>query len=110
MKKQGLWMSLMAIVFVAGCSSTSPNQSEAGSKTYLQLDSKHAALPDYVKQATPIVQETYAMAAKDPDALAAVPCYCGCGKTNGHKSNLDCFVKNIGSNKEVLEWDPMGAG
>lgn len=110
MKKRGLLVALIAISFVAGCSSISSTQPESGSKTNIPLDSKHAALPDYVKKASPIAQETYAIAAKDPDVLAAVPCYCGCGKTDGHKSNLNCFVKNIGPNKEVLTWDPMGVG
>lgn len=78
-----------------------------GSKEEISLDSKHMALPDYVLSAPEIVQETYVMAAQNPEPLAAVPCYCGCG-TEGHESNLDCFVDSFGSDREVTGWDSMG--
>ncbi|MCL6572814.1 MAG: PCYCGC domain-containing protein [Bacillus sp. (in: Bacteria)] len=47
------------------------------------------------------------MAAQNPQVLASVPCYCGCGG-EGHESNLDCFVDQIGANNVVTEWDQMG--
>jgi hypothetical protein len=73
----------------------------------LVLDSKHKPLPDYVLNSSPIVQETYLMAAKYPEVVASVPCYCGCYEQDGHESNLDCYIDQMGSDNEVLEWDPM---
>lgn len=104
--------ALTTLLLVTGCaaSNSAPNPSSAGSLGDLKLDAKHKPLPDYVLSSPPIVQETYKMAAQDQAALAAVPCYCGCYESNGHTSNLDCFVKQRGPNKEVLEWDPMGVG
>lgn len=79
-----------------------------GSKEELSLDPKHKELPDYVLNASEKVQETYVMAAQYPEVLASVPCYCGCYAEDGHKSNLDCFVDNLGSDMQVTEWDSMG--
>lgn len=47
------------------------------------------------------------MAAKYPDVVSSVPCYCGCFDQDGHESNLDCFIGEMGSKDEVVEWDPM---
>lgn len=111
--RKGVLLTIAALLLMSGCSESSSapakEQDSAASHT-LQLDSKHAALPDYVKKASPMVQETYMMAAKDPAALSAVPCYCGCFDTDGHTSNMNCFIKKIGPNNEVTEWDPMGTG
>ncbi len=91
--------SLLMAVILSGCSSSDEK---------LTLDSKHKDLPDFVLNSSEKVQETYVMAAQFPQVLASVPCYCGCGGEHGHKSNLDCFVDQIGANNSVTEWDQMG--
>ncbi len=40
----------------------------------------------------PTVIVIYSVAAKIKDALYQVPCYCGCDKSGGHESLLDCFT------------------
>lgn len=79
-----------------------------GSKEEIALESKHKPLPDFVLNSSEKVQETYVMAAQYPEALAAVPCYCGCYAEDGHESNLDCFVDSFGNDLHVTEWDSMG--
>jgi len=37
------------------------------------------------------VREAYEVAARDPALLTQLHCYCGCDKSLGHKSLLDCF-------------------
>lgn len=91
-------MVVLIMVFLAGC----------GSKEDLSLDSKHKDLPDYVANSSELIKETYIMAATYPEALASVPCYCGCYAEDGHISNLDCFVDSFGSDMNVTEWDAMG--
>lgn len=101
MKKSKLIALTVALIMgflLAGC----------GSKEDLSLDSKHKELPDYVQNAKAEVKEAYIMAAQYPEALASVPCYCGCYEIDGHISNLDCFVDGMDSNKAVTEWDAMG--
>lgn len=100
MKKNKLFAicSFIFILILAGC----------GSKDELTLDPKHKELPDYVLNTSEMIQETYIMAATYPEALASVPCYCGCNETDGHISNLDCFVGGMDSDNAVTEWDAMG--
>ncbi|MGA7873234.1 MAG: CYCXC family (seleno)protein [Candidatus Binatus sp.] len=43
------------------------------------------------------VREAYEVAERDPALLAQLHCYCGCDKTLGHKSLLDCFRDTHGS-------------
>jgi hypothetical protein len=90
---------ILTLLITAGCSST---------ESHITLDKKHTPFPDYVLASQPIVQETYAMAAQYPDVLKNVPCYCGCAVDEGHTSNLNCFVDEMGPNKNVVTWDKMG--
>lgn len=95
-------IGVFSLGIASGCSSNENSHKE------MALDSKHAALPDFVLSTPAIVQETYVMAGEHPEALAAVPCYCNCFESAGHTSNLDCFVGELGPNDEVMNWDPHG--
>ena len=44
-----------------------------------------------------IVQQVYEFAARHPEVLQHVPCYCGCERI-GHNGNHDCFVKTRKAN------------
>ena len=44
-----------------------------------------ASFPTFV---TAEVRDGYQFALERPDVLTVLPCYCGCGLTSGHKSNL----------------------
>ena len=54
------------------------------------------------------VRQAYIFAAQNPGVLEYVPCYCGCGETDGHTSNVDCFVGSRTSNGAVESWDTHG--
>jgi hypothetical protein len=43
------------------------------------------------------VREAYEIARKDPALLSQLHCYCGCDKTEGHRSLLDCYRDKHGS-------------
>lgn len=85
-------------VIAAGC---------GANKVNLTFNSKNKPLPDYVLTSSDRVKDTYIMASNYPKVLAQVPCYCGC-VTEGHQSNLDCFVQKIGPNNTVEAWDQHG--
>lgn len=51
----------------------------------------------------------YEFAAKHPEVLKYVPCYCGC-ESSGHPHNESCFVKRRDARGNVLEWDTHGYG
>jgi hypothetical protein len=57
----------------------------------------------------PVVQAAYEFAARHPEVLQYVPCYCGC-ESRGHGGNHDCFVKRRAVDGRVIEWDPHGSG
>ena len=57
----------------------------------------------------PVVQEVYEFAARHPEVLQYVPCYCGCER-DGHNGNHDCFVKTRAANGRVTEFDSHGLG
>ncbi|SEM15115.1 Protein of unknown function with PCYCGC motif-containing protein [Mesobacillus persicus] len=94
-----LMMGMFSLGVASGCSSSQAEET---------LDAKHSSMPDYVLNSSPIVQETYVMAANHQDVLASVPCYCNCYESAGHTSNLSCFIKEVGPDNVVTEWDPHG--
>ena len=55
-----------------------------------------------------LMRQAYVFAARNPDVLDYVPCYCGCGQTDGHQGNTDCFVESRAPNGAVTEWDVHG--
>jgi len=58
-----------------------------------------------------VVQQVFEFAARHPEVLSYVPCYCGCENPQlGHKGNHDCFVKKRAANGMVTEWEPHGIG
>jgi hypothetical protein len=57
----------------------------------------------------PVIQQVYEFAARHPEVLSYIPCYCGCER-EGHKSNHDCFVKSRDAQGHVTQWDTHGMG
>ncbi|OMF38375.1 hypothetical protein BK133_02310 [Paenibacillus sp. FSL H8-0548] len=61
-------------------------------------------LPAFLDNAAPSLLTAYQTAATVTDILAFIPCYCGCGESAGHKSNLNCFIAEIKEDGSVV-WD-----
>ena len=53
-----------------------------------------------------VIRAVYTFAARHPEVLHYVPCFCGC-QSSGHRGNDDCFVKSRGR-KGVPTWEPHG--
>jgi hypothetical protein len=62
-----------------------------------------------VPRPMPVIQQVYEFAARHPEVLQYVPCYCGCERV-GHSANHSCFVKSRAANGRVTEWDTHGLG
>jgi hypothetical protein len=63
----------------------------------------------FLARPVPMVQAAYEFAARHPEVLQYIPCYCGC-ETRGHGGNHDCFVKRRAADGRILEWDSHGSG
>jgi hypothetical protein len=55
-----------------------------------------------------VVQAVYTFAARHPEVLHYVPCFCGCQRS-GHNDNDDCFIKGRDA-KGRPEWEAHGMG
>jgi hypothetical protein len=55
-----------------------------------------------------VVSAVYEFAARRPDVLRYVPCFCGCER-NGHTHNEDCFVAGREPDGKP-RWDAHGMG
>jgi hypothetical protein len=52
------------------------------------------------------IRAAYEFAARHPEVLSYIPCFCGCEK-KGHRSNHDCFVASRDAEGEVA-WSAHG--
>lgn len=57
-------------------------------------------LPVNVMQAAPELRQLYEFAARRPDVLHYLPCFCGCGGV--HQSNYACFIDEVRADGKVL--------
>ncbi|MFK2824138.1 PCYCGC motif-containing (lipo)protein [Bacillus sp. B190/17] len=107
------------LALIAGCSSKTENEKsgDADSSEHGHLHTQPNGdlqettssvddLPQFLNDKDDQMKAIYAAAAKNPDVLASMPCYCGCGDSAGHQSNLNCFVADISEGQVV--WDDHG--
>ena len=67
--------------------------------------------PAAFAETPPEIVEAYVFAARHPEVLRYMPCYCGCEReTPPHRSNYDCFVNAIDRTGPTprVDPDPMG--
>lgn len=64
-------------------------------------------VPNMVPRPLNVVRDAYTFAARHPDILEFVPCFCGC-ETAGHEANADCFVQSRNADGSVRSWDTHG--
>ncbi|MFC0211658.1 PCYCGC motif-containing (lipo)protein [Paenibacillus chartarius] len=64
-------------------------------------------LPSFLKSQNEDIRLVYQVAGKAADLIQWIPCYCGCGESSGHKSNLNCFIKEVTPDGSVV-WDDHG--
>ncbi len=60
-------------------------------------------------QFTGPVREAYKVAQENPELLAQLHCYCGCDRTNGHKSLLDCYRDHHGASCSICAGEALEA-
>lgn len=95
-----------AALLLAGCASSAGQQHAgatpvwSGLADYTGLASGgKVSFPGYVDDS---LRDAYQFAVDKPAVLRALPCYCGCGLTSGHRSNLDCFIAGTQADGAVV--------
>ena len=63
-------------------------------------------LGGYLARPREIVVAVYEFAARHPEVLQYMPCYCGCEQL-GHRGNHDCFIKSRDASGRV-QWNDHG--
>ena len=105
----------MALVAGAtSCSSrrVSPSPDAAGdfSARFAQFDAAaepngdlaKVVWPDFVTNADPEVRALYEFQITHGELMRYMPCFCGCGRDAGHRSNRDCYVQQVNADGSVV--------
>lgn len=105
-------LSLSFSLMLAGCSNSTgkeaaePHQHHAANGDMQETTASLEQLPSFLEPMSEQVRTAYQAAATVTDELQYIPCYCGCGESAGHESNLNCFIKEI--NDDGVVWDDHG--
>jgi hypothetical protein len=64
-------------------------------------------LPSFLDNQTDLIRAAYQIAGQAPEVLEWMPCYCGCGESVGHTSNMNCFIQEVKEDGKII-WDDHG--
>ncbi|WP_025116010.1 PCYCGC motif-containing (lipo)protein [Lysinibacillus fusiformis] len=64
-------------------------------------------LPSFLEDKQENIRLVYQVAGQSTEILEWMPCYCGCGESSGHKSNLNCFIHEKREDGSIV-WDDHG--
>ncbi len=62
--------------------------------------------PDFIIEAGPDIQRLYAFQVTNGDLMRYMPCFCGCHLHSEHRSNRDCYIREVHEDGSVT-FDPM---
>jgi hypothetical protein len=58
--------------------------------------------PDWIQRAGGDVKRLYEFQVVNGELMRYMPCFCGCGRTDGHRSNRDCYVREVRPDGSVV--------
>ena len=58
--------------------------------------------PDYVVNGGLEVKRLYEFQVTHGELMRYMPCFCGCGQNAGHRSNRDCYVREVNPDGSVV--------
>ena len=98
-----VFLSLVLLVALGlVLSACSKGESKTGLSLYTAADTDAAGQAAYPSYVTSEIQDAYEFAVAHPEVLSYMPCYCGCGLTVDHASNLNCFIAGVASYGRVI--------
>lgn len=113
MRIKSLFVLIITVLILSACSSNkevphSEEPHESHSTGDLQEKTASAdVLPTFLDGQPEQLRIVYQIAGQATDLLQWIPCYCGCGESVGHKSNLNCFIKEVNEDGSIV-WDDHG--
>ncbi|WP_248925011.1 PCYCGC domain-containing protein [Paenibacillus hamazuiensis] len=100
-------LSIAFVLSACGSNKDQGHQSHAVSGDIQEKTASADVAPSFLKGQPEQIRLVYEAAGKASDILKWIPCYCGCGESAGHTSNLNCFVKEVNSDGSIV-WDDHG--
>ncbi|MFT9848165.1 PCYCGC motif-containing (lipo)protein [Aneurinibacillus sp. REN35] len=100
---------------LSGCSSkeeaahggTQAHQEQLAGGDILETTAGRDQLPSFLKNFDPQVAKVYQAVGYNHTVIEHMACYCGCGDSVGHKSNLDCFINEVKPDGKIV-WNSHG--
>ncbi|WP_050180649.1 PCYCGC motif-containing (lipo)protein [Domibacillus robiginosus] len=113
-KKLAILIFGMSIPFAAACGQEATKDSDShtahthttANGDLQEVTASADTLPSFLDNKDDNMRAVYRAAAKHADVLDQMPCYCGCGESAGHRSNLNCFIAE--RNGDEITWDDHG--
>lgn len=65
-------------------------------------DLSNVVWPGWMDRFDPEVRRLYAFQVENGDLMRWMPCFCGCGQSDGHRSNRDCYVEAVNPDGSVV--------
>ena len=122
MKKSITIFVVLALLLLSACgenknsAETSPKANDASHEGHdhaeasgdIQEETASAdVLPTFLEGKQENIRLVYQIAGQSTEILEWMPCYCGCGESAGHKSNLNCFIQEKREDGSIV-WDDHG--
>jgi hypothetical protein len=95
----------LAVIHLANGGSSNANTGETVISDIgadAQVPAESEALPEFIVALGERTAAAYSFALDRPDVMLWIPCYCGCGGHEGHKSARDCFVDPSSSSGDIV--------
>ena len=115
LQRWGAMAALVAGVHACGNSTDAvpegyaPRASAPADTAWVSVDG--VEFPAGMEEADPEILEAYVFAAKHPEVLRYMPCYCGCEHPRtAHENNYDCFIDIVDQSREVPRVSPDAMG
>jgi hypothetical protein len=111
-KKMMIMLSMAAVLSACGSQKEASHENHSVNQEHSNGDIQEKTesvnvLPSFLKGQAEQIRLVYEASGKATEILKWMPCYCGCGESAGHTSNMNCFVKEVHADGSVI-WDDHG--